>query len=148
MIDNEGLGRKSSKRAFFTGFNPAIHFKQLPYSENIRLADQFYSSLVCCIYHKAREVGESSTEEDSDSSSSSDSDEASDGDVADDGRARMGGKGKRKDNGHQHGDGEEGCGDRHGGEGGSWKGKERPRRTARNAYERAPKNGGVVDVKK
>lgn len=107
-----------------------------------------YLLLVCCIYHKAREVGESSSEEDSDSSSSSDSDEASDGGGADDGRARMGGKGKRKDNGHQHGDGEEGCGGGHGGKGSSWKGKERARRTARNAYEKAPKNQGVSDAKK
>ena len=106
------------------------------------------SCLVCCIYHKTREVGESSSEEDSDSSSSSDSDEASDGDGVDDGRARMGGKGKRKNNGHQHGDGEEGCQGGHAGEGGSWKGKERARRTARNAYEKAPKNGGAGDVKK
>ncbi|MCJ1425067.1 hypothetical protein MMC29_002955 [Sticta canariensis] len=115
VIDNEGLGRKSSK--------------------------------LCCIYHKAREVGESS-EEDSDSSSSSDSDEASDGGGVDDGRARMGGKGKRKDNGHQYGDGKEGCGAGHGGEGSSWKGKERARRTARNAYEKAPKNQGASDAKK
>ncbi|EEH05988.1 hypothetical protein HCBG_05304 [Histoplasma capsulatum G186AR] len=55
VVDNEGLGRKSSK--------------------------------VCCIYHKARPVGESSSESSSDSSSDSgDSDSDSD---ADTGEARM-----------------------------------------------------------
>lgn len=60
----------------------------------------------------------------------------------------MGGKGKRKDNGHQHEDGEEECSGDHGVEGGSWKGKKRTRRTARNAYEKTPKIGGANDVKK
>ncbi|MCJ1465743.1 hypothetical protein MMC07_004362 [Pseudocyphellaria aurata] len=115
VIDNEGLGRKSSK--------------------------------MCCIYHKPREVGESS-DEDSDSSSSSDSKDVSDGDGADDGRARMGGNGKRKDNGRQRGHGEEGCRGGHDRAGGSWKGKERARRTARNAYEETPRNGGTSDMKK
>ncbi|KAJ5909168.1 hypothetical protein N7495_001850 [Penicillium taxi] len=51
VVDNEGMGRKSSK--------------------------------VCCIYHKARPVGESSSESESDSSTDSDSDGESDS-----GRAR------------------------------------------------------------
>ncbi|KAJ5667543.1 Type 1 phosphatases regulator ypi1 [Penicillium longicatenatum] len=46
VVDNEGMGKKSSK--------------------------------VCCIYHKARPVGESSSEESSSSSSDSDSDSETD----------------------------------------------------------------------
>lgn len=141
VIDNEGLGRKSSKRMFFSGSGGCVGDRL--HGEKRSLTN-FRSCLVCCIYHKERAVGESS-DEDSDSSSSSDSDEASDGDGADDGRARMGGQGKRKSSGHQHGDGEEGC---RGGEGSSRKGKERTRRTARNAYEKAPKNMRADDVKK
>lgn len=73
VVDNEGLGRKSSK--------------------------------VCCIYHRPREFGESSSEDDS-----SDSDSSSDGSDSDDGGARMSGnrRGRKhdKDKGHKHGDGD------------------------------------------
>ncbi|KAK8094429.1 hypothetical protein PG997_001114 [Apiospora hydei] len=86
-VDNEGLGRKSSK--------------------------------VCCIYHKPREVGESSSEDDSSSSSS---------------------KGK-KNRGHKHDDhdghdhGGENCDGRH-----QRRGNRKPtRRPSPNAYEKQPK---------
>jgi len=92
VVDNEGLGRKSSK--------------------------------VCCIYHKAREFGESSSEEDS----SSDSD-ASGSDSPDDGAARRSGhrRGRKSHPGHGHGDD---CG--HGQE----RGRRKP---SPNAYEKMPK---------
>ncbi|KIX05291.1 uncharacterized protein Z518_06163 [Rhinocladiella mackenziei CBS 650.93] len=93
VIDNEGLGRKSSK--------------------------------VCCIYHKTREFGESSSEEDSSSDSDSGDSDADGSDSPDDGGARM--SGNRR--GHKHGDD---CG--HG------KGKGR-RMPSPNAYEKMPKYG-------
>ena len=100
VVDNEGLGRKSSK--------------------------------VCCIYHKTRRFGESSSEEDS---SSDGSDSGGDGsDSPDDGAARMGGirRGKKQGPGHSHRHGDD-CG--HGHEKG--KGKRKP---SPNAYERMPKH--------
>jgi len=97
VIDNEGLGRKSSK--------------------------------VCCIYHKTREFGESSSEDDSSSDSDSSDSDAAGSDSADDGGARMGGnkRGRKHEHAHHHGDD---CG--HG------KGKGR-RKPSPNAYEKVPK---------
>lgn len=75
-------------------------------------------SKVCCIYHKTRDFGESSSEDDSDS----------DSDSGDDGRARRvgGKKGRKGGHGHEHGEGD-GCG------------KEGKRKPSPNAYERMPK---------
>ena len=97
VIDNEGLGRKSSK--------------------------------VCCIFHKTREFGESSSEDDSSSDSDSSDDDAGGSDSPDDGGARMSGnrRGRKHDRGHNHGDG---CGH------GKSKGGRRP---SPNAYEKMPK---------
>ncbi|KIV84066.1 hypothetical protein PV11_06040 [Exophiala sideris] len=96
VIDNEGLGRKSSK--------------------------------VCCIYHKPREFGESSSEDDS---SSSDSDGS---DTPDDGGARMVGGNRRGRTHHPHGHKHsEDCGN------GKGKGKRKP---SPNAYEKMPKYQG------
>lgn len=97
VVDNEGLGRKSSK--------------------------------VCCIYHKTREFGESSSEDDS----SSDSDSGASGsDSPDDGGARMSanrrGRKHNHDHSHKHGDD---CEHGHG------KGKKR--KPSPNAYEKMPK---------
>lgn len=99
VIDNEGLGRKSSK--------------------------------VCCIYHKTREFGESSSEDDSSSGSDSSDSDAGGSNSPDDGGAKMSGnrRGRKHDHGHKHGDD---CG-RAGGKG---KGKRRP---SPNAYEKMPK---------
>ncbi|KAL8709382.1 MAG: hypothetical protein Q9220_005876 [cf. Caloplaca sp. 1 TL-2023] len=80
VVDNENLGRKSSK--------------------------------VCCIYHRPREVGESSSSDsDPSSSSSSDSDSSDDDGAAsdnyDDGKARMTGaskKGQARRTPHEHDD--------------------------------------------
>ncbi|KAK8107664.1 uncharacterized protein PG998_009677 [Apiospora kogelbergensis] len=110
-VDNEGLGRKSSK--------------------------------VCCIYHKPRAVGESSSEDDSSSSSSSDSD--SDSGMGRRGDADRVGKGSNKgkknrghkygDHDHDHGDGENNCDGRH-----QRRGNRKPaRRPSPNAYEKQPK---------
>ncbi|KAI9892264.1 MAG: hypothetical protein M1814_001723 [Vezdaea aestivalis] len=98
-------------------------------------------SKVCCIYHKPREVGESSSEESS-SSSSEDSDSG-----ADDGAARpVGGRRLKKrshrhhehDHDHEHSDGEEKSGP---GNEGVARDQERrkPRKHSPNAYEKMPK---------
>jgi len=98
-------------------------------------------SKVCCIFHKTRAVGESSSEDDSDSSSSSDSDAGSG--MSDYGGARpvgggrkaRGRKGRRKhgrDHGHEHGDNPDGC-DGHAHANGE------KRKPSPNAYERMPK---------
>ncbi|PGH17015.1 hypothetical protein AJ79_01399 [Helicocarpus griseus UAMH5409] len=141
VVDNEGLGRKSSK--------------------------------VCCIYHKARPVGESSSESSSSSDSSSSSESDSDSDV-DNGEARMAG-GRRippnrqlRHNNHPHqhqhqhdgpseqsneGDGDDSEGDsccdgagagsgKKDGDGGDKRRRiqiHKQRRRRPNAYERVPK---------
>lgn len=97
VVDNEGLGRKSSK--------------------------------VCCIYHKPREFGESSSEDDSSSDSDSSDSNAGGSDSADDGGARMSGnkRGRKHEHAHRHGDD---CGH------GKRQGKRKP---SPNAYEKIPK---------
>ncbi|KAJ5951449.1 uncharacterized protein N7479_009862 [Penicillium vulpinum] len=97
VVDNEGMGRKSSK--------------------------------VCCIYHKARPVGESSSEESSSSSSDSDTDSEDDRRTARVNRAR---------HPHSHGEHDEHtshpCSSDHGS-----KPKTRRRKPSPNAYEKMPK---------
>ncbi|RVX76149.1 hypothetical protein B0A52_00506 [Exophiala mesophila] len=107
VIDNEGLGRKSSK--------------------------------VCCIYHKTREFGESSSEDDSSSDSSNDSD-AGGSDSPDDGGARMSGNRRGRKAGHNHGHGHGDDCDHAGDSGGKGKGKSTSKRKpSPNAYEKMPK---------
>ncbi|KZF25548.1 hypothetical protein L228DRAFT_236630 [Xylona heveae TC161] len=108
VIDNEGMGKKSSK--------------------------------VCCIYHKPRAAGESSSEEDSDSSSSSSDSDNSDSEP-DTSRAMPAGgggarsRGRRRHHHHGHGDDDhDGCGGP-----GHNKGKDKQRDYSPNAYERMPK---------
>lgn len=84
------------------------------------------SSKVCCIYHKPREVGESSDEDSSDSSSSNDDS------GADDGAARPVRRSRAKRRHHHSHDGDGGDGD---------KGKDKARKASPNAYERVPKYG-------
>ncbi|EXJ76994.1 hypothetical protein A1O3_10151 [Capronia epimyces CBS 606.96] len=87
------------------------------------------SSKVCCIYHKAREFGESSSEDDSSSDSDSGDSDAGGSDGPEDGRARLSGnrRGRKHDHGHQHGDD---CDH----------GKDKAaRKPSPNAYERMPK---------
>jgi len=114
VVDNEGLGKKSSK--------------------------------VCCIYHKTRPVGESSSESDSsDSGSSANSD--SDSQVDDDGNPRMNNgpqlrhSHRRHDHplepdrpGNPHDQAENGSSCSH------HRRKRARGRPARNAYERVPKS--------
>ncbi|OAP55363.1 hypothetical protein AYL99_10336 [Fonsecaea erecta] len=113
VVDNEGLGRKSSK--------------------------------VCCIYHKPREFGESSSEDDSSSDSSSDSDsDAGGSDSPDDGGARMSGNRRGRKHDHRHGhphdhDHDDGC------DHGKGKGRRKP---SPNAYERMPRYQTKHDTKK
>ncbi|KAJ9651566.1 Type 1 phosphatases regulator ypi1 [Neophaeococcomyces mojaviensis] len=91
-------------------------------------------SKVCCIFHKTREFGESSSEEDSDSSSS-DSD-ASSG-PSDDGAARpVGGnnrRARRKGRGRKHDHGDDCDGHAHGHQPAD------KRKPSPNAYEKMPK---------
>ncbi|KAJ5159217.1 uncharacterized protein N7500_008868 [Penicillium coprophilum] len=102
VVDNEGLGKKSSK--------------------------------VCCIYHKARPVGESSSEESSSSSSESDSESEDDRRTARVNRARH----THSHNG-AHGDHtshpDEGCRP----EDHRSKPKTKRRKPSPNAYEKMPK---------
>lgn len=69
VVDNEGMGKKSSKGEIISQY--ATSYPRMTFSLTL--------CLVCCIYHKARPVGESSSESES-SSSSSDSESDSDTD--------------------------------------------------------------------
>ncbi|KAL1304617.1 hypothetical protein AAFC00_003584 [Neodothiora populina] len=112
VIDNEGMGKKSSK--------------------------------VCCIYHKPREAGESSSDSSDSSDSSSDSDSE-----PDTSRARPTNHRSRRQHNHRHddGDGGEECNHdhdhdhdpSHGQPRSNREGKQRERRRSPNAYERVPK---------
>ncbi|KAJ4294291.1 Type 1 phosphatases regulator ypi1 [Kalmusia sp. IMI 367209] len=97
------------------------------------------SSKVCCIYHKPREVGESSDESSSDSSSDEDSDSEPDNSTARPVGGRKSGRRGRKPHGHDHDhDGHEH--DHGNGEGSSGKSQKRQRRKpSPNAYEKMPK---------
>lgn len=101
-VDNEGMGRKSSK--------------------------------VCCIYHPAREFGESSSEDSSSSSDESDSDPGSSGEAR---QSKNGGPqacGHGHSHSHKH---RKGRPRRRHGEGGK-DDTGRPRKASPNAYERMP----------
>lgn len=98
------------------------------------------SSKVCCIYHKPRDVGESSDESSSDSSSDSESDSEPDNSTARPvgGRRGENPRGRRPHN-HDHGDHDHDHGN---GEGPSDPAQQRrrPRRKhSPNAYEKMPK---------
>jgi len=107
VIDNEGMGKKSSK--------------------------------VCCIYHKPRAVGESSSDEDSDYSSSSNSDSESEPDNS---TARPS---KGKNHNHHSHDSDESCKPDHSSSSSKrasakkLKGKRSP-----NAYEKMPKGSSTT----
>ena len=147
VVDNEGMGRKSSK-----GWFPSVPCPLLCYvTTTVTLKGCIALtcmgvSLVCCIYHSPRAVGESSSEEDSSSSSDEASSDDGGGDSSgvDDGAARpiRGGKQKGKggrghhrrdmhDHDHDHDHGKHGAGNS--------SGKESRRRPSPNAYERMPK---------
>lgn len=110
VVDNEGLGRKSSKGGQYDLIRAYAHILT-------------HISIVCCIYHKPKAVDESSDESSSDSDSDSDSGSDRDG-------AQPAG-GKRQSCGHEHGH-SHGRGRRNG------KGKEK-RAPSPNAYEKVPK---------
>lgn len=87
-------------------------------------------SKVCCIYHKPRAVGESSSEEDSSDSDSSSGDS--------DGARPVGGrKGRKKGHKHDHGDGDD-CNHDYDNEDGHRSSRSR-RKPSPNAYEKMPK---------
>ncbi|PGH13803.1 hypothetical protein AJ80_06191 [Polytolypa hystricis UAMH7299] len=97
-------------------------------------------SKVCCIFHKARPVGESSSESDS-SDSSSDDDDNSDSDVGN-GEARMANGGRSsssssRPHAHSH---DNDCGHHHeDGDGRQPHTRRKPARRRPNAYERMPR---------
>ncbi|KAF4450971.1 hypothetical protein F53441_5962 [Fusarium austroafricanum] len=109
VVDNEGLGRKSSK-----GERHECVLMSFLLTE---------TAIVCCIYHKPKAVDESSDESSSDSDSDSDSSSDRDG-------AQPAG-GKRQSCGHGHGH-------NHGRGRRSGKGKAK-RAPSPNAYEKIPK---------
>jgi protein phosphatase 1 regulatory subunit 11 len=121
VVDNEGMGKKSSK------------------GKLIRLTTLYLTLLnatVCCIYHKARPVGESSSEE---SSSSSDSDSDSEDDRRTDRMNRVHRAHSHRDShDHEH---DKDCSDPHHDhdhEHGS-KPRKAKRKPSPNAYEKMPK---------
>ncbi|KAF9738671.1 hypothetical protein PMIN06_001916 [Paraphaeosphaeria minitans] len=101
------------------------------------------SSKVCCIYHKPREVGESSDESSSDSSSDSDSDSEPDNGEARPAGGRKSGSGRRgrkpHNHDHDHENGEHSHDEPHGGPSGQPQKRRRRRRPSPNAYEKMPK---------
>ena len=145
VIDNEGMGRKSSKGLISSpdfylmiGVGGLGCFGRVLSAE----ADLFgwVENIVCCIYHPPRAVGESSSESESSSDSSSSSDNEGD-DLNPETRARRpGGSGKKRrrrrgcGHGHEHGDGDDRreSGGKSGGNGGKGKGN------GGNAYEKIP----------
>ena len=125
VIDNEGMGKKSSKGTASPSLPPR------------HTAGRANKSIVCCIYHKPRAADESSDDDSSDSSSDSDSDSEPDNSTARPAGRIGGGRGRRP---HQHD--HDGCGDVHDhGEGPSQPQKHRRqrRKPSPNAYEKMPK---------
>lgn len=125
VVDNEGMGKKSSK-----GLYKQEYIRRL----------MLIGELVCCIYHKPREVGESSDESSSDSSSD-DSDSEPDNGEARPAGGRKGGDGRRgrrpHNHEHNHDHGEH---DHDEPNGGPSQPQKRPRRRpSPNAYEKMPK---------
>ncbi|OOQ86175.1 hypothetical protein PEBR_22274 [Penicillium brasilianum] len=133
VVDNEGMGKKSSK-----GKHPLS--PRNPSHPAARTDQPHPSHTVCCIYHKARPVGESSSESES-SSSSSESDSESEADN----RSHMAhharhspARGRRPSGDNQAdqspgGDSATCCSDHH------QKVKRRRRKPSPNAYEKMPK---------
>jgi protein phosphatase 1 regulatory subunit 11 len=124
VVDNEGMGKKSSKGT------------SKLYSSPLKQLISLTAPLVCCIYHKARPVGESSSESDSDSSSSD-----SDSDTNDDRAKRANharhshGRGRKPHGEHNHApDSNEDayCSDHEAP-------KSKRRKPSPNAYEKMPK---------
>lgn len=111
VVNNEGMGKKSSKGLIFASFRSVRAPLTVP--------------TVCCIYHKPRPVDESSEEESSDSSSDDESDGGND-----DGSAKPSKDNKTSKHIHNH--------DHKGGSCDT--GGKTPKR-APNAYEHIPKNG-------
>ncbi|KAL3469999.1 phosphatase inhibitor-domain-containing protein [Aspergillus californicus] len=105
VIDNEGMGKKSSK--------------------------------VCCIYHKARPIGESSSESESSESESSDSESSDSGNDRETGNEN----GRSCGHSHHNRDGTQGSLEGRAGGGHNHDSKKNKRRKpSPNAYEKMPKS--------
>lgn len=131
VIDNEGMGKKSSK-----GTSYPLCLQTNPSNKGP----------VCCIYHAPRAADESSDDESSDSSSSdSDSDSEPDNSTARP-AGSVGGQRGRRPHEHDHGDCEHDHGDcEHDHDNGEGSGNPKKRSRLRrkpspNAYEKMPKN--------
>lgn len=120
VVDNEGLGRKSSKGMFFF---LAITRRNDEESWKMKLT---WLWIVCCIYHRPKGVDESSDESSSDSSSDSDSDSEAES------RRKKKAGGDKDDCGHGHDHGHR----HHHGRG---KRNSKKRAPSPNAYEKIPK---------
>lgn len=95
-------------------------------------------SIVCCIYHKARPVGESSSESSDTDSQSSDTESDSDNDVVGGQNRATRGRCTHEDSrdvDRDAGDRISSCPSRH-----HHKGKSKRRKPSPNAYERVPKS--------
>ena len=133
VVDNEGLGRKSSKgQCYFWDVKCRL-------ASSLRLVTNQWQTLiniVCCIYHPNRPIGES---DDSDSSSSSDSGSESDAE-----RSKGKDRGKRNDRKCEHGDHHNDdhhhhAHDEHGDVATQGSERHQRRRASPNAYEKMPK---------
>ena len=141
VVDNEGQGKKSSKGARSPSVSLGFYILLFPpvlHDVWKTVLTHAAKHIVCCIYHKPRAVGESSSEESSSDSSSDESD--SDSDV-DNGEARManGSRRYRPHGRHGHGhDHDQPGSDQDSQQPGPARKKKRSRPKP-NAYERMPR---------
>ncbi|KAF1960104.1 hypothetical protein CC80DRAFT_284983 [Byssothecium circinans] len=125
VVDNEGLGKKSSKGS-------------------MKGRKLILKRTVCCIYHKPREVSESSDESSSDSSSSDESDSEPDNSTARPAGGQPRGRGRRALKHNHDRDGDCDHDHDHGDVPAAGKPKKKARRPRRkpspNAYEKMPQS--------
>lgn len=126
VIDNEGMGKKSSKGVLHPHENSSCREFANPHRP------------VCCIYHKPREAGESSSESSSSSSDSDDSDSEADTSRAQPANRSSRRQGHRHQHSHDHSN-DEPCEHDHAEPDAKAKGKQKERKRSPNAYERVPK---------
>lgn len=159
VVDNEGMGRKSSKGTFHSSCYTISYHVMSRYVTShyvvstrhflacIHVLQTLIRDTVCCIYHKPRAADESSSDEsssDDSSSSDSDSDSEPDNSTARPSRGRDGPRGRRPQaHDHAHGDCEHEHEHEHSHDGPSGMQKKRAhqrRKPSPNAYEKMPKN--------
>ena len=129
VIDNEGLGRKSSKGIPLPPFSSLFAFQSRLYMYS-RAWTRLNDVTVCCIYHAPKASIDDSSDDSSSDSLSSDSD-------SDDGSARpVSGKRRANARRHKHSHDQDSGGDCHDGSGRTKKSR---RSGSPNAYQKMPK---------